>query len=192
MKKQLIILSLSPLFLLTILQYFPFEKFSRVVANLFNIQMICKHLPLYIGMWICLIWAILSFLIFIKFVCFQQYDTVGGYEIKDVKEEKEAGLNFFLTLILPLLVNNISTWNGLLLMIFLVFIIICLLSKTNLYYQNPVLIILKYKVYKFEFVDNEHLPDGEYIALIRGNMDSNNTIEYKKIEDNVLVVRKER
>lgn len=43
----------------------------------------------------------------------------------------------------------------------------------------------------FSFVDNEHLPDGEYIALIRGNMDSRNTIEYKKIEDNVLVIRKE-
>ena len=71
-------------------------------------------------------------------------------------------------------------------MIFLVAIIICLLSKTNLYYQNPVLITLKFK-----FVDNEHLPDGEYIALIRGNMDSRNTIEYKKIEDNVLVIRKE-
>lgn len=144
------------------------------------------------GMWICLIWVILSFLIFIKFVCFQRYDTVGGYEVKDIKEEKDGGLNFFLTLILPLLVNNISTWNGLLLMISLVFIIISLLSKTNLYYQNPVLIIMKYKVYKFKFVDNENLPDGEYIALIRGNMDGRNTIEYKKIEDNVLVVRKER
>ena len=191
LKKQLIILSLSPLFLLTILQYFPFEKFGRVVGNLFNIQMIYKHLPLYIGMWVCLIWVMVSLIIFIKFVCFQRYDVVGGYEVKDIKEEKDAGLNFFLTLILPLLVNDISTWNGLLLMIFLVAIIICLLSKTNLYYQNPVLIILKYNVYKFKFVDNEHLPDGEYIALIRGNMDSRNTIEYKKIEDNVLVIRKE-
>lgn len=47
------------------------------------------------------------------------------------------------------------------------------------------------KKIKYQFVDNEHLPDGEYIALIRGNMDSRNTIEYKKIEDNVLVIRKE-
>lgn len=99
LKKQLIILSLSPLFLLTILQYFPFEKFGRVVGNLFNIQMIYKHLPLYIGMWVCLIWVMVSLIIFIKFVCFQRYDVVGGYEVKDIKEEKDAGLNFFLTLI---------------------------------------------------------------------------------------------
>ena len=52
--------------------------------------------------------------------------------------------------------------------------------RIYLYYQNPVLVILKYKVYKFEFVDNEHLSDGEYIALVRGNMDSRNTIEDKK------------
>lgn len=74
--------------LLTILQYFPFEKFGRVVGNLFNIQMIYKHLPLYIGMWVCLIWVMVSLIIFIKFVCFQRYDVVGGYEVKDIKEEK--------------------------------------------------------------------------------------------------------
>ena len=60
-------------------------------------------------MWICLIWVIVSLIIFIKFVCFQRYDVVGGYEVKDIKEEKDAGLNFFLTLILPLLVNDISS-----------------------------------------------------------------------------------
>ena len=71
------------------------------------------------------------------------------------------------------------------------------LPKSNLIFLKKCLdkwvhfIILKYKVYKFKFVDNEHLPDGEYIALIRGNMDGRNTIEYKKIEDNVLVIRKE-
>ena len=99
MKKQLIILSLSPLFLLTILQYFPFEKFGCVVGNLFNIQMVYKHLPLYIGMWICLIWVIVSLIIFIKFVCFQRYDVVGGYEVKDIKEEKDTLENYFLKLL---------------------------------------------------------------------------------------------
>ena len=45
MKKQLIVLSLSPLFLLTTLQYFPIEKFGIVINNIFNLEMILKHLP---------------------------------------------------------------------------------------------------------------------------------------------------
>lgn len=191
MKKQLIVLSLSPLFLLTILQSFPVEKFGIVVNNVFNLEMILRHLPLYIGIWVCLIWIVASIIIFVKFIWFQQYDNIGGYQIINVIEEKDAGLNFFLTLILPLLVNDITTWNGLLMMFFLVIIIICLLAKTNLYYQNPVLVILKYKVYKFEFLDNEELPEGEYIALVRGCINVSNTIEYKMVEDNVLIVRKE-
>ena len=190
MKKQLIVLSLSPLFLLTTLQYFPIEKFGIVINNIFNLEMILKHLPLYIGIWFCLIWIVASIIIFAKFVWFQQYDNTGGYQITNVKEEKDAGLNFFLTLILPLLVNDITTWNGLLMMFFLVLIIICLLTKTNLYYQNPVLVILKYKVYRFAFIDNEKLPKGEYIALVRGCIKGNIAIEYKMVEDNILIVRK--
>ena len=64
------------------------------------------------------------------------------------------------------------------------------MTKTNLYYQNPVLVILKYKVYRFEFIDNEKLPKGEYIALVRGCIKGNIAIEYKMVEDNILIVRK--
>ena len=190
MKKELIILSLSPLFLLTLLQYFPFEKIGVVLTHFFDVQMILKHLPLYIGSWICLFWILVSIIIFVKFVWFQKYDVTGGYEVQNVVEEKDAGLNFFLALILPLLVNDITTWNGLFMMILLVVIIVCLLDKTNLYYQNPVLVILNYKVYRFSFTDNEYATAEEYIAIARDDINNDDTIEYKKIEDNVLVIRK--
>ena len=52
------------------------------------------------------------------------------------------------------------------------------------------LVILKYKVYRFEFIDNEKLPKGEYIALVRGCIKGNIAIEYKMVEDNILIVRK--
>ena len=190
MKKELIILSLSPLFLLTLLQYFPFEKIGVVLTHFFDVQMILKHLPLYIGSWICLFWILVSIIIFVKFVWFQKYDVTGGYEVQNVVEEKDAGLNFFLALILPLLVNDITTWNGLFMMILLVVIIVCLLDKTNLYYQNPVLVILNYKVYRFSFTDNEYATAEEYIAIARDDINNDDTIEYKKIEDNVLIIRK--
>lgn len=190
MKKELIILSLSPLFLLTLLQYFPFEKIGVVLTHFFDVEMVLKYLPLYIGSWICLFWILVSIIIFVKFVWFQKYDVTGGYEVQNVVEEKDAGLNFFLALILPLLVNDITTWNGLFMMILLVVIIVCLLDKTNLYYQNPVLVILNYKVYRFSFTDNEYATAEEYIAIARDDINNDDTIEYKKIEDNVLVIRK--
>lgn len=190
MKKELIILSLSPLFLLTLLQYFPFEKIGVVLTYFLDVQMILNHLPLYIGSWICLFWILVSIIIFVKFVCFQKYDVTGGYEVQNVVEEKDAGLNFFLALILPLLVNDITTWNGLFMMVLLVVIIVCLLDKTNLYYQNPVLVILSYKVYRFSFADNERATAEEYIAIARDDIHNGDAIEYKKIEDNVLVIRK--
>lgn len=190
LKRELIVLSLSPLFFLTLLQYFPFEKMGMVWRYFFDIEMIAKYLPLYIGSWICLIWTIAAIFIFVKFLLFQTYDVTGGYEVQNVVEEKEAGLNFFLTLILPLFVNDISTWNGLVMMICLSSIIVCLLNKTNLYYQNPILVILNYKIYRISFMDNEREKNEEYIAVTRGNIEKGDIIEYKKVKDNVLVVRR--
>lgn len=187
MKRNLIILSLSPLFFLTILQYCPWNKLFKQPLNW---EIIKEHLPLCIGEGVCIIWVICSAVIFFEFIWFQKYDTVGGYEVKNVVEEKDAGLNFFLTLILPLLVNDITSWNGLIVMLCLVVIIVCLLSKTNLYYQNPVLVILKYKVYRFDFIDNERLKSQRYIGLTRENLEEGNFITYKQIEDNILIVRR--
>lgn len=185
-------MSLSPICVLTLLQYFPFEKTKIVLTHIWDIQMIYKHLPLYIGSWICLLWIVVSIGIFVKFVWFQEYDVTGGYTVQDVLEEKDAGLNFFLALILPLFVNDITTWNGLIVMILLLALIVCLLDKTNLYYQNPVLIVLNYKVYQLSFVDNDKLENGTYIAITRGQVRNSDRLNYKVIEDNVLVVAKKR
>lgn len=137
-----------------------------------------------------MLWIFISIGIFVKFVWFQKYDVAGGYEVQNVVEERNAGLNFFLALILPLLVNDITTWNGLFMMIVLLAIIVCLLEKTNLYYQNPVLVVLNYKVDSISFVDNENAAEEKYIAISRDDISNGDTIEYKKIEDNVLIIGK--
>jgi len=63
------------------------------------------------------------------------------------------------------------------------------LSKTNLYYQNPILVILQYRVYRFSFVDNEEdREEKEYIGITSNKISSSNTIGYKTIEDNIMFI----
>lgn len=189
MKQKLIILSICPLFILTFIQHFPWTKMKIVFSNLNNTNMIRQHLSLFIGLSICLIWILASAVIYLNFKFFIKYDRTEGFEVKDIVEEKEAGLMFFLTLILPLLVNEIEEVNGLISMIAIVAIIVLLLSKTNLYYQNPILAILNYRVYRFKFKENSNVKDIEYIGIGFNEVTGENTVDYKMVKDNVMVLR---
>ena len=62
-----------------------------------------------------------------------------------------------------------------------------LLARTNLFYANPVLALIGFRVYKFKFVDNSDFPQ-DCIGLCYGIMGENNSIEYKKITDSLLYV----
>jgi hypothetical protein len=189
MKKKLIILSLWPLFALTFIENFPWSKIDTVLLNLLNFDMIIKHLCLFIGILICLIWSIASMVIYIQFKYFFKYDKAGGYTITCINEEKEAGLNFFLALILPLMTNDIDKINNLLSYLILVIIIILLISKTDLFYQNPVLTITGYRIYKFKFDDNINYGTEECIGISFNEIDGTNTIEYKNIQSRIFVIK---
>lgn len=189
MKQKLIILSICPLFILTFIQHFPWTKMKIVFSNSNNPNIITQNLSLFIGLSICLIWILASAVIYLNFKFFIKYDRTEGFEVKDIVEEKEAGLMFFLTLILPLLVNEIEEVNGLISMIAIVAIIVLLLSKTNLYYQNPILAILNYRVYRFRFKGNSNVKDIEYIGIGFNEVTGENTVDYKMVKDNVMVLR---
>jgi len=190
MKFRLIVLSLSPLFILTFVQYFPWNNIGKVFSNLNNLEMIKNHICLFIGMLVCVLWIVASLVIYFQFKYYSNYNVTEGYEVKDIKEEKEAGLNFFLTLILPLLVNDIKEVNGLLMMLVIIVIIISLLLKTDLYYQNPILAMLNYHIYRFKFVSNSNYQgDKEFIGIGFNKVDGSNTIEYKVIDENVMLIK---
>lgn len=192
MKNKLIILSLAPLFFLTFIQNLPWDKLNNTISYMKNKELLLNHKCLLIGLFMCVVWMVISILIYVNFKYFFKYGTDSGFEITNLKEEKEAGLNFFLALILPIIVNDLSNLKGFLSFWATLVIIILLLSKTNLYYQNPMLIILGYRVYKFKFVDNNQLTKGEYVGISFNEVNIENTIEYKEIEDNVLIIRQMR
>ena len=174
MKKCLIILSLCPLFFLTFIENLPWRKLVTISIKS------------------CIVWIIISIIIYIKFKYFFKYGRESGYTIKEIVEEKEAGLNFFLALILPIMKNDIGNFNNFLSFIVLLIIVTMLVNKTNLYYQNPILTIAGYKVYKFKFNNNQEMGNDEYIGISFNNVNGNNTIEYKKIEDNILIIKQMR
>lgn len=75
--------------------------------------------------------------------------------------------------------------------ILIIVVMMCaLLSKTHLYYANPVLAILGYRVYEITFKSNPDFNNEICLAVVKGRFLKNpSTVEYKVINDTVLYMK---
>lgn len=178
LKIKLIVLSLAPLLFLTAIKNYDYTE-------LYN-----HNICLLIIMLICSVWLIYSLIIYFKFQLYRTFDCIEGVTIKNVKYERDAGLNFWLTYVFPLLFDELKKWQNLVAFVFILLLMVSLLYKTNLYYQNPVLVILGYRIIHFNFETQE---DIEMIGICPKEINTQYVIKYKFISDNVVCIKqKER
>ena len=188
MKLKLMIQSLSPLALLTIINNFSFVTENNYGEVFSAKEFIYLNFILLFVLLFCVIWVILSVWFYIEFKAFQYTDKQSGYDIIIKNERGEDSLNFFLTLILPLLIDDIARWQGASVFFLVLFMICVLLYKTRLFYANPVLSILGYKVVEFEFSENSKVSKKNLIGIYNGKI-TNNNIMYKTITDTVYYIK---
>ena len=185
---MLMIQSLSPVALLTIVVNFKFKITDKFGEKLSYEEFIANNTVLLIVMIFCTIWIILSFISYIIFRAFNWSGKTGGYEIINVKCDEEASLNFFLTIIIPSLVKGVENIQGAISFFIIVIMLAVLLYKTKLFYANPVLTFLGYRFYKFEFKSNAREP-GQCICIAGSKLREGSVIVYKKINEYVFYVK---
>lgn len=201
MKRALIIQSFAPLFVIQFIKYFD-EKlfylvpkfFSLVTSDFFlSFEKMWNH-PLFITMIleiICLLLIVYSIITFFYFSSSQK----NGYESKgesliSIEKVQDTGATFFMTYVLPMAMDDLNKWRGLVVFFFLMLILYLLMSKTNLYYQTPVLTILGYEVFSFKFESTQlsDYKDRVCIGISRGKISVGKSIKRKKISDNVFFI----
>ena len=189
MKSRLMIQSLSPLALLTIIRNFSFITTDLAGNKLSAPMFIQENICLLLIMVFCLAWILSALWCFIQFKAFYFTDKETGYSVISVHEDEDAGLNFFITLIIPLLLDDVDSIQGALTFLIIVLMLCALLARTNLFYANPVLTLIGFRVYRFQFARNTNFTQ-ECIGLCYGTIDEQSSIEYKKITDRVLYIRR--
>lgn len=114
----------------------------------------------------------------------------AGEKVKIIERITDSGLNFLMTFILPLIVDRIDSINNFILCVGLVVLVIILISKTNLYYQNPILILLGYKLYRIKFINalREECKEKEFIVICHAELDENKIVKWKYIADNICLM----
>ena len=201
LKRRLILQSFLPLYIMLFIKYFDFGIFSltryfiygmlksdwELFQNEFRIDSIwCFLLCLYL--FLCIVRGVFAVATFVNMQKSGLYDT--GEKIKTAESMEESSLGFFITFIIPLLFNDIASFRGILIFAMIMICLFLLMWKTNLYYQNPVLVILGYHIYKVTYKNpiTKTNENKEVICIVRGNLDCDHVFTRKYISDNVYYV----
>ena len=193
MKTRLLIQSLSPLTLLAFLKNCP--KPLMAYIGLFPASLPLRDgSPLPFGTYFCenswqimllvfcLLWTLAGVCFALSLSAFGYTGKKGSHDIAGLKENSEASLSFLLTLILPLATDWQNSRREMLLFVLLLIGIILLLWRTDLFYDNPVMTILGYRVYHFSFKQNEEYGTALCVGISRQKIQGEPTVRHRVID----------
>lgn len=146
---------------------------------------------------ICVAWVLLSVivaLVFKKSNCID-FDS-HGESIIIGEAPNDGGAAFLVTYVLPLLTDDLSDFRGLVVFSVMLIFVIWLLSHSNTFYQNPILVALNYRTFSFKF-NNPYMDicggkDRSFIGITKGKVISEEAVIRRKyISDGVFLIYNE-
>ena len=200
MKIGLIVQSFAPLFLILLVKNYDnrlLELLCGLVRNhksAIESSVVMNLIPNFMFSFICFLVLSFGLLSYKSFSDSQNRDYKShGELIANVHNCNDVSINFFVTYIMPLSSDKVESFRDMLVFALIIGIIFLLMYKTNLYYQNPILVILGYEIFKFTFdcTDNSRLQGKEFIGVSKENLTNGTVIKWKYISDGVFIVFKE-
>lgn len=79
------------------------------------------------------------------------------YRVESSEEDSDVNFDFFITLIIPLVMVDVSSIPIVLMYCFALMMIYALMYRSRKYYANPVLFIFGYKVYRVKLHNQDHI-----------------------------------
>lgn len=105
----------------------------------------------------------------------------------DKNQDYINSLASLVTLFAVLMVEY-ENWRDLLMLIVMLIVIFVCYTQTNLYYSNPIMALLKYKIAEVETKINcKELPSGS-IVLYKGEINDNDVVTPYYVADNVYII----
>lgn len=205
LKKSLILQSFAPLFILLFIKHFHFSmpgliiNFIRCLKKLgFQAVEVAITHPRFWDLVLTLIsagWLLATICIMLGFSSIQKAGFISkGESITLVEEKSDVGITFLVSFVLPLLVDDVTCLRNFLFFTTLMCMVINLLVRSNLYYQNPILSLFGYKVCTFQITNpgsdiREFAIQRSFIGITRGKRVSDKaTIKRKYIADDVFMI----
>ncbi len=110
------------------------------------------------------------------------------FKIAKIENINYEHLTFLTTYIVPLVCFNFVDLRYQIVLLILIFVIAMIYIKTDLFYANPTLALLNYKIYK---VDGD-FKDGKrenLILISRNNLELKQRCDYIKLDNRIYFVK---
>ena len=204
LKKSLVLQSFSPLFFLLLIKHI-YWRMPALIAEFFSalridvlkaVQHATEH-PLFWDMVIVaisLLWLVMTVLVVFGFRGIQHSGFVSrGENIVVCDDKKDVGISFLVSFVLPLLVDEVTGMREFIFFMTMLVLVLRLLIRSNLFYQNPILTLLGYRVCTFKVLnpaqDLQPYTDKEFIGITHGKPVAHETpIKRKYIADDVFLI----
>lgn len=151
LKRGLVLQSFAPLFLLLVLKHWRISLYFELVhrfidtcakEGLYAFSVAIKHS--YFGGFIVstigMVWFLATIIIALGFNGIQRAGfKSAGEQIVVEESSNDSGATFLVTYVLPLLTDDVGTVRELIVFLTMLIMVILLLTRSNTFYQNPVL-----------------------------------------------------
>jgi hypothetical protein len=180
-------ISLIPLFGYLFIKYFDSKVFTILRQGQFT-EISCGQYAFMV--------SFLAFLVSVILICILKYRSRKNFEIHGAKIVSEPqNINHELigvlsSVVLPFLTVNFGTSNEIYASLFMLLIIGIITTRSTIYYKNPVLAILKLKIYQIE-IEHKDLAKNKTVNVISFyTLHETDSLYLKGIGDNVYYAKK--
>lgn len=204
LKTSLVVQSFAPLFLLLTIKHLDINLYWGLVCKFistlaekgvvaFKIALDNTSFGGFVVSLLGIFWLVLTVAIALGFNGMQKagFNALGERVIIE-ETSNDSGATFLVTYVLPLLMDDVSSFRGLIVFLTMLIMVIMLLTSSNTFYQNPMLAAMKYRTFSFKFQNpaNDIIhPNRIYIGITHGKPIAEGTvIKRKYISDGVFVV----
>lgn len=204
LKRCLVLQSFAPLFLLLLIKHLDIRLYWKLVRSFFGLLAdtgirafgtAVNHI--FFGSFvisvISTIWLIITVVIALGFQGMQKAGFKSAGEQITIEDlPGDNGAAFLVTYVLPLLTDEVENVRGLIVFLTMLIMMVFLLTRSNTFYQNPVLSAMKYRTFSFKFRNPANdivYPERTYIGITyKTSIEENAVIKRKYISDGVFVV----
>jgi hypothetical protein len=180
-------ISLIPLFGYLFIKYFDSKVFALIRQGQFA--------EITSGQYAFMV-SIIAFVVSVILICILKYRSRKNFEIHGAKiVSAPQNINHELigvlsAVVLPFLTVNFASPNEIYASIFMLVIIGIITTRSTIYYKNPVLAILKLKIYQIE-IEHKDFPKNKTVNVISFyTLQASDSLYLKEMGDNVYYAKK--
>lgn len=137
--------------------------------------------------------SLFFFILGIIFLKRFEYKLSGSQQsnitVKKIENRNYEHLTFLTTYIIPLIAFDLTKTRYAIVLLLLLIAIGMMYVKTNIFYTNPTLALLGYKIHKIEAQFRTGEIKQDIIIISRESVNLNDHLSYRKIHENIYYVR---